>query len=135
MVITLLGVIPIIRYIKSVDLRKNTVNLRIVKMKISTLKKITLASIVSSQLFGGALYASHELEKQPAIVEVTDGHISWHEFRHELGAFSQVNATIDHHGVVTLAGHIDDSSDRNMVEMLASKIRGATDIRSTITSD
>ena len=104
-------------------------------MKMSTVKIVALAAVVSTQLFGGVLYASHELEKQPAVAEATDGHISWHEFRHELGAFAQVNATMDHHGIVTLTGHTDDSTEKNLVEKLASKIRGATDIRSTISTD
>ena len=104
-------------------------------MKKSIVKIVALAAIVSTQLLGGVLYASHELEKQPAVPEATDGHISWHEFRHELGAFPSVNASMDHHGVVTPAGHTDDSLQKNLVEKLASKIRGATDIKSTISAD
>jgi len=69
------------------------------------------------------------------MIEPSDGHISWHEFRHEVAVYPQVNATIDHHGVVTLAGHVESSIDKNLIEKLARKIRGATDVRQTIGSD
>ena len=105
-------------------------------MKMNNIKMIALAAVVSTQLIGGAVYASHELENQAAVPDATaDGHMSWHEFRHELGAFSGINASMDHHGIVTLSGHADDSGSKNMIERLASKIRGASDIRSTITAD
>ena len=104
-------------------------------MKMNTVKIIALAAVVSTQLIGGVVYASHELENQAAVAESTDGHMSWHEFRHELGVFVGVTASMDHHGVVTLAGHADDNSQKNLIERLASKIRGASDIRSTISAD
>ena len=105
-------------------------------MKINNIKMIALAAVVSTQLIGGAVYASHELENQAVVPEASaDGHMSWHEFRHELSAFAGVNASMNHHGVVTLSGHTDDSSQKNAIEMLASKIRGASDIRSTINAD
>ena len=105
-------------------------------MKMNTVKLVTLAAIVSMPLIGGAAYASHELENQPQVSESSsDGHMSWHEFRHELGVFPSVTASMNHHGVITLAGHVDDSTDKLLLERLAMKIRGATDIRSTIDSD
>lgn len=105
-------------------------------MKMNNIKMVALAAVVSSQLIGGAVYASHELENQAAVPEATsDGHMSWHEFRHELGVYPSVNAVIDHHGVITLTGHVDNSTDIHAIERLASKIRGATDVKNLIDAD
>ena len=105
-------------------------------MKMNTIKMIVLAAVVSTQLIGGAVYASHELENQAAVPEATaDGHMSWHEFRHELGVYPSVNAAMNHHGVITLSGHVDSSADKDVIERLASKIRGATDVKNLIGTD
>ena len=105
-------------------------------MKLNTIKLVSLAAAVSMPFIVGTVHASHELENQPQAPETSnDGHLSWHEFRHELGAYPTVTASMNHHGVITLAGHVDDSTDKLILERLAMKIRGATDIRSTIDSD
>ena len=105
-------------------------------MKLNTIKLVSLAAAVSMPFIVGTVHASHELENQPQAPETSnDGHLSWHEFRHELGAYPTVTASMNHRGVITLAGHVDDSTDKLILERLAMKIRGATDIRSTIDSD
>lgn len=108
-------------------------------MKIDNIKTIGLVAVVATQLVVGSAYAAHELEskstapvKKTAPVEVGDGHISWHEFRHDLMSYSRVIARIDHHGVITLSGNVDNSTEIVAVEQLASKVRGATDIKSLV---
>ncbi len=105
-------------------------------MKMNTVKLITLAAVVSMPLVGGTAYAQHELENQPAMPEQNnDGHISWHEFRHELGVYPTANANMDHHGVITLSGHVDSGIEKNSLERIAMKVRGATDIKNLINID
>lgn len=105
-------------------------------MKMNNSKVLTLATIISMSLISGAAYASHELENQSSMSEQNnDGHISWHEFRHELGAYPAINATIDRNGVINLSGHVDSSFDSLLIEKLAMKVRGATDIRISIDTD
>ena len=70
--------------------------------------------------------------KSTAPIEASDGHLSWHEFRHDLISYSRVNARINHHGVITLSGNVDNSKDMVVVEQLASKVRGATDIKNVL---
>ena len=99
-------------------------------------KVLSLATFISMSLIGGAAYASHELENQPFMSEQdNDGHISWHEFRHELGAYPAINATIDRNGVIYLSGHVDSSFDSLLIERLAMKVRGAKALRISVDTD
>ena len=105
-------------------------------MKIDNIKMIALAAVISSQLIAGSAYAAHDLGSTSAMPATAgDGHISWHEFRHDLGAFPGVNASMDHHGVVMLSGHMESSVDLTKIAKLAAKIRGATDIKNTMLAD
>ena len=105
-------------------------------MKIDNIKMIALAAVISSQLIAGSAYAAHDLEGNSAMPEAAgDGHISWHEFRHDLGAYPGVSASMDHHGVVMLSGHMSSSVDLKKIAQLAAKIRGATDIKNHMMSD
>ena len=101
---------------------------------MKTVGKITLAILIGIHAMGGSAYSDDKLQKRSAAKE-GDGHISWSEFRRELGNFPQVTATIKSNGVVTLAGHTDDGPDKNAVELIATKIRGATRIVNLIVTD
>ena len=86
-------------------------------------------------LIGASLSnADDTLLTQPSMPD-GDGHISWHEFRHELGAYPQASSAMDRDGVVWIRGHVDSGIDRNRLERLARKIRGATDIRNHLLTD
>lgn len=92
---------------------------------------IALASVI----FSTASIASHELESNTQNLASPDGHISWHEFRHELIGFSGIEATISENGLVTLRGHVDDGIMKQNIEAIARKIRGATEIHNYIFTD
>ncbi len=98
-----------------------------------------MVAIVATQLVIGSAYAAHELVSKTTApsnstdpVVPSDGHISWHEFRHDLVSYSRVDATMDHHGVITLTGNVDNSREMVAVEQLAAKVRGATDVKNIV---
>ena len=99
------------------------------------MKSQVIATVLSSLIGFSSAYASHDIVKPPAEQEPTDSHISWHEFRHDLGSFPGVVASIDHHGVVTLAGHTDSSNEKRKIDDLAIKVRGATEVINLIRTD
>ena len=101
---------------------------------MKTVEKITLAIIIGIHAMGGSAYSDDKLQKRSAAKE-GDGHVSWSEFQRELGSFTQVTATIDSNGVVTLWGHTDDQQGKSDVELIARKIRGVTRIRNIIFTD
>lgn len=105
----------------------------------NTIKRSALTIVMATQLVIGSAYATHELvskdnapSKSTAPKIPSDGHISWHEFRHDLVSYSRVSAMIDHHGVITLSGNVSSSTELMAIEKLASTVRGATDIKNRI---
>ena len=104
-------------------------------MTLNKLKLTALVVVLSTPLLAGTAYASHELETNSAPKAISDGHMSWHEFRHELTAYPSVNAVIDSQGRVTLTGHVESSIEASAIEALASKIRSASQIINRIDSD
>lgn len=105
-------------------------------MKLGNLKLTTLVLVLSMPIMATSVYASHELENQSIAPEVaSDGHISWHEFRHELNGYPSINAIIDNQGQVTLSGHLETAYESNIISNLASKIRGASKIINLIDVD
>ena len=99
------------------------------------MKTLAAVSIITLLLSTVPTYAAHELAKAPANQEPVDSHISWHEFRHDLGSYSGVTASIDHHGVITLAGHADSTPEKQKVNNLAIKVRGATNVINLVGTD
>ncbi|ASJ73706.1 hypothetical protein [Granulosicoccus antarcticus] len=99
------------------------------------MKKLTSASVVALLVLASPTYASHDLAKPPAEQAPVDNHISWHEFRHELGSYPGVTATIDHHGVITLAGHTDSSPEKQRISNLATQVRGTIEVNNLIGTD
>ena len=99
------------------------------------MKKVISASIVTLLVLASPAYATHDLAKKPADQKPADSHISWHEFRHDLGSYPSVTASIDHHGVITLAGHADSSPQKQKINSLAIKVRGATEVNNLIGTD
>ena len=95
------------------------------------MRTVVSASIVSLLVFAGSAYATHELAQRPVDQIPADSHMSWHEFRHDLG----VTASIDHHGVITLAGHADSTPQKQKINSLAIKVRGATEVKNLIGID
>lgn len=99
------------------------------------MKTLVAASIITLLFSAVPAYAEHDLAQKPAQQEPADSHISWHEFRHDLGSYAGVTASIDHHGVITLAGHADSSPDKRKINQLAVKVRGATNVINLIGTD
>ena len=99
------------------------------------MKIIVTAVLITSVLASGMAVAEHELG-QPKEAEVElDRHLSWHEFRHELGNYPQIQANMTHEGTVFLNGHANDSVEKQQVEKLARRIRGAVEVRNQISTD
>ena len=99
------------------------------------MKKVISTSIVTLLVLVSPAYATHDLAKKPADQKPADSHISWHEFRHDLGSYSGVTASIDHHGVITLAGHADSIIEKRKINNLAINVRGATKVNNLIGTD
>ncbi len=99
------------------------------------MKTLVAASIITLLFSAVPAYAEHDLAQKPAQQEPADPHISWHEFRHELVSYAGITASIDHHGVITLAGHADSSPEKQTVNNLAKKVRGATNVINLIGTD
>lgn len=105
-------------------------------MKLDNSKLAALVLVLSMPIMAPSVYASHELGNQSTTPEVvSDGHISWHEFRHELGGYPGINAIMDSQGRVTLSGHLETSNESSIINTLASKIRGASKIINLIDVD
>lgn len=99
------------------------------------MKTLVGAVLITSVLASGMAVAEHELG-QPKKAEVEqDQHLSWHEFRHELGSYPQIQANMTHEGIVFLNGHADSASEKQQVEKLARRVRGAVEVRSLILTD
>lgn len=77
--------------------------------------------------------ADNLLPSEP--IEARDTHISWHEFRHELGSYPQVQASMSREGVIMLWGHADDGIEKQRVDALARKVEGATEINNGVLTD
>ena len=99
------------------------------------MKTVISASIITLLVLVSPAYATHDLAQQPAEQTPADSHISWHEFRHDLGSYAGVTASIDHHGVITLAGHSDSVPEKRKINSLAMKVRGATEVTNLIVTD
>lgn len=99
------------------------------------MKTLVAASIITLLFSALPAYAEHDLVQKPAQQESADSHISWHEFRHDLGSYAGVTASMDHHGVITLAGHADSNPEKRKVNNLAKKVRGATNVINLIGTD
>lgn len=99
------------------------------------MKPQIIAAVLSSLIGISSAYASHDMVMPPVEQSPADSHISWHEFRHDLGSFPGVVASIDHHGVITLAGHTDSSDEKRKIDGLAAKVRGATEVINLIGAD
>ena len=99
------------------------------------MKTVISASIITLLVLVSPAYATHDLTQQPAEQTPADSHISWHEFRHDLGSYAGVTASIDHHGVITLAGHADSVPEKRKINNLAMKVRGATEVNNLIGTD
>jgi hypothetical protein len=99
------------------------------------MKSLVAAVLITSVLATGTAMAEHELG-QPKKAEVVQGtHLSWHEFRHELGNYTQVQANMTHEGVVFLTGHADSALEKSQVDKLARRIRGAVKVSNQISTD
>lgn len=99
------------------------------------MKTLVSAVLITSVLASGMAMSEHELG-QPKEAEVEqDNHLSWHQFRHELNSYTQIQAHMTHEGIVFLRGHADAATDKQRVERLARRIRGAVEVRNQILTD
>ena len=99
------------------------------------MKVIIAATVLASLVTFGNAFASHELVQPSVDQEPVDTHISWHEFKHELGSYPSVNASMDDNGVITLIGHTDSSYEKAQLNKLAMRVSGASDVINRILTD
>lgn len=99
------------------------------------MKTLIIASAFILMTPVGTVHATHELKNLPVTQEEVDGHISWHEFRHELLAYPSVNASMSQDGVITVTGHTDSVYGKRQIDGLANRVRGATDVNNLIVTD
>lgn len=99
------------------------------------MKPLVATSIITLLVSAVPAYATHELEQSSANQEPADTHISWHEFRHDVGSHPGVSASIDHHGLITLAGHTDSATEKSQLYNLAVRVRGASKVTNLIGTD
>lgn len=99
------------------------------------MKTLVNAVLYTSILVSGLAMAEHELGQPKKAEIVQNTHLSWHEFRHELASYTQVQANMNHEGMVFLTGHTDSALEKSQVEKLARRIRGAVKVTSQISTD
>ena len=99
------------------------------------MKALIAATVLTFLVTSGNAFATHELAQPPADQEPADTHISWHEFRHDLGAYPGVNAFMDKNGIVTLSGHTNSAYEKAQLNRLAIRVRGASDVKNRILTD
>lgn len=99
------------------------------------MKTLVGAIIITSVLASGMAIAEHELGQPKKVEVVQDTHLSWHEFRHELVSYTQVQANMTHEGTVFLTGHTDSALEKDQVGKLARRIRGAIKVSNQISTD
>ena len=92
-----------------------------------------LVAALAVGAFAAPALADNLLPSEP--VEAKDSHISWHDFRHELGNYPQVQASMSSDGVITLSGHASDGIEKRRIEALARKVEGATEITNGLIAD
>ena len=83
----------------------------------------------------GNAFASHELVQPPADQDPDNPHISWHEFKHDLGSYPSVNAYMDDNGVITIIGHTDSAYEKSQLDKLAKRVSGASEVLNRILTD
>ena len=99
------------------------------------MKVFIAATILTSLITFGNAFAAHDLVQPPVEQEPANTHISWHEFRHELGAYPSVNAFMDKNGIITLTGHTDSVYGKAQLNKLARRVSGASDVKKWIGTD
>ena len=99
------------------------------------MKIVVSAVLVTSVLASGMAMAEHDLVKPKEAEVEQDNHLSWHMFRHELLSYTQIQAHMTHEGIVYLQGHVEDAVEKQQVENLARRIRGAVAVRNQISTD
>ena len=98
--------------------------------------KISIGIIfITSVLTSGMTMVEHELQNPIKPQVEQDTHLSWHQFQHELNSYAQVQAQMTHEGIVYLRGHLEDSTEKQRVERLARRVRGAIEVRNLIFTD
>ena len=99
------------------------------------MKNIIGVFFITSILTSGVSMAENELEKPIEPLVEQDTHLTWHQFRHELNNYTQIQAQMTHEGIVYLYGHVEDSTEKLRVERLAKRVRGAIMVRNQISTD
>ena len=99
------------------------------------MKALITATVLTSLMTFGNASASHELVQPPTDQEPANTHISWHEFKHDLGSYPSVIASMDNNGIITLSGHTDSAYEKAQLDRLAKRVLGASDIKNRILTD
>jgi osmotically-inducible protein OsmY len=94
---------------------------------------LAIAATIAVLNLANIAYAEDKLPKKP-VSEIAE-HMSWHEFRHELNSFPQVTASMTHAGMLTLAGHADNNTEKQKIEGYARMVLGVAEINNLISTD
>ena len=92
------------------------------KLIVSTLLLLTLMSTVVNAT--DKLIIEPDPTQQPV---QSDSHIVWQDFRARLGSYTRVRASMTYSGVISLWGFVDPF-ERDKLEVLASRVKGATKV-------
>lgn len=92
------------------------------KLIVSTLLLLTLMSTVVNAT--DKLIIEPDPTQQPV---QSDSHIVWQDFRARLGSYTRVRASMTDSGVISLWGFVDPF-ERDKLEVLASRVKGATKV-------
>lgn len=98
--------------------------------------KSLIVPVFLTSIMGASLaYGSDKLPKADPEPIPVDSHITWHEFKHELSAYSSVMASMHSNGTVTITGHTDSNYEKNQIRGLAENITGATRVVNLVQTD
>lgn len=92
------------------------------KLIVSTLLLLTLMSTVVNAT--DKLIIEPDPTQQPV---QSDSHIAWQDLRARLGSYTRIRASMTDSGVISLWGFVDPF-ERDKLEVLASRVKGATKV-------
>ena len=92
------------------------------KLIVSTLLLLTLMSTVVNAT--DKLIIEPDPTQQPV---QSDSHIAWQDLRARLGSYTRIRASMTDSGVISLWGFVDPF-ERDKLEVLASRVEGATKV-------
>lgn len=95
--------------------------------------KVLSIVVVSLLALSASAQASHELIKQPVVVEAP-AHYDMHDLRHWLLGYPQVNLIVND-GIATVTGHVESSVDARKIVTQIEKTAGIRRVANLINTD